>query len=171
MGASNRGGEASGSSIVTTSRFVFVFLFGFVLLYLPARLFAIVVWPARIGASQIGGILICGAGAAIGLLCVFNFALIGRGTPAPFAPPRRLVTRGPYRFVRNPMYMGVGVFFAGAAVFYQSNVLLAYVVLFVTASHFFVVLYEEPTLRRTFGSEYSKYCSRVARWWPHLYRS
>jgi protein-S-isoprenylcysteine O-methyltransferase Ste14 len=166
-GACNRGAEASRSSVVTTNRFVVVLLFGFVLLYLPARLFSFVSWPARIGASQVGGILMCGAGAAIALWCVFNFAVIGRGTPAPFAAPPRLVTRGPYRFVRNPMYIGVGVFFAGAAVFYQSRLLLAYLVLFVTASHLFVVWYEEPTLCRAFGNEYSRYCSRVRRWWPH----
>lgn len=156
---------------MTANRFVLVLLFGFVLLYLPARLFSIVVRPARIGISQIGGIGICATGGAIALWSVMNFALIGRGTPAPFAAPRRLVTRGPYRFVRNPMYIGVGLFFAGTAVFYQSSVLLAYVGLFVTASHLFVVLYEEPTLRRMFGSEYATYSSRVRRWWPRRWRS
>ena len=66
------------------------------------------------------------------------------------------------------MYIGVGLWFGGAALSYQSSLVLAYVVLFVIASHLFVVWYEEPTLRRTFGSEYLTYCSRVRRWMPRL---
>jgi len=153
---------------MTANRFVLVLVFGFVLIYLPARLFSVVAWPARIGILQIAGIVICAIGAAIALWCVSSFAFIGRGTPAPFAAPRRLVTRGPYRFVRNPMYIGVGTFFVGAAVFYQSLLFLAYAVLFFFSSHLFVVLYEEPTLRRTFGDEYAAYCGRVKRWLPNL---
>jgi protein-S-isoprenylcysteine O-methyltransferase Ste14 len=153
---------------MTASRFVLVILFGFVLLYLPARLFSVIVWPARIGTSQVAGIVICTIGATIALWCVSSFAFIGRGTPAPFAAPRWLVTRGPYRLVRNPMYIGVGMFFVGAAVFYQSLLLLAYAVLFFASSHLFVVLYEEPTLHRTFGDEYTAYCGHVRRWLPRL---
>ena len=102
------------------------------------------------------------------MCCVLTFALLGRGTPAPFDPPRRLVIRGPYRFVRNPMYIGAGLALGGAALFYNSVWLLAYVVLFLLAAHIFVVWYEEPTLRRTFGEEYDSYCRRVRRWWPKI---
>jgi protein-S-isoprenylcysteine O-methyltransferase Ste14 len=151
---------------VRANRFVLVLLFGLVLIYLPIRLFSVVARPAGRGIFQVAGILICAAGGAIALWCASSFVLIGRGTPAPFAAPRRLVTRGPYRFVRNPMYIGVGVWFGGAALFYQSSLMFAYVVLFVIASRLFVVWYEEPTLRSMFGSEYSTYCSRVWRWWP-----
>jgi protein-S-isoprenylcysteine O-methyltransferase Ste14 len=153
---------------VTANRFLLVILFGFVLIYLPARLFSLVARPARVGISQVVGIVICAAGAAIALWCVSTFAFIGRGTPAPFAAPRRLVTRGPYRLVRNPMYVGVGMFFVGAAVLYQSVLFLAYAVLFLVSSYLFVLLYEEPTLRRTFGDEYTAYCGRVRRWSPRL---
>lgn len=153
---------------MTANRIVFVLLFGFVLIYLPARLFSVVDWPASIGISQVAGIVICATGAAIALWCVSGFAFIGRGTPAPFAAPRRLVTRGPYRIVRNPMYIGVGMFSVGAAVFYQSLLVLAYAALFFVSSHWFVVLYEEPTLRRTFGDEYTSYCGRVRRWAPRF---
>jgi len=152
-------------------RFVILLLFGFILIYFPVYFFSTLQFPSAIGSVQIVGMVIGGIGAVIALSCVSNFAVIGRGTPAPFAAPRRLVTRGPYRFVRNPMYIGVGLFFAGAAVFYQSVPFLAYLCLFFVASHLFIVLYEEPTLRRTFGTEYSRYCGHVGRWWPHLGRS
>jgi protein-S-isoprenylcysteine O-methyltransferase Ste14 len=97
---------------------------------------------------------------------VFTFVFIGKGTPAPFDPPRKLVIRGPYRFVRNPMYIGAGMTLAGAALYYESLSVFIYTCLFFLATHLFVVLYEEPTLRRTFGDEYEAYCDRVKRWWP-----
>jgi protein-S-isoprenylcysteine O-methyltransferase Ste14 len=112
------------------------------------------------------GIVTGCVGAAAALWCIFTFAFIGKGTPAPFDPPRRLVIQGPYRFVRNPMYIGAGLALAGAALFYQSWTLLLYTGLFFLATHLFVVVYEEPTLRRTFGAEYEAYCNRVGRWRP-----
>ncbi|MDR3772496.1 MAG: isoprenylcysteine carboxylmethyltransferase family protein, partial [Terracidiphilus sp.] len=112
------------------------------------------------------GMIVGGIGAVVALWCVSTFIWIGKGTPAPFDPPRRLVIRGPYRFVRNPMYMGAGTALAGAALFYRSPTLLAYVAIFLLVAHLFVLLYEEPTLRRTFGPEYEAYCHRVRRWWP-----
>jgi protein-S-isoprenylcysteine O-methyltransferase Ste14 len=141
---------------------------GFVLIYLPARL---LLWsgiarPAAIELPQIMGMMVGSAGALVALSCVFTFAWIGRGTPAPFDPPRRLVIRGPYRFVRNPMYIGAGLALGGAALFFESVPLLAYCSGFLFASHLFVVGYEEPTLSRTFGQEYEAYCHRVRRWWP-----
>ncbi len=151
-------------------RFILVLLFGFVLIYVPVRLFSTVHWPMATGIFQVSGIVIGAIGAAIALSSVSSFAFIGRGTPAPFAAPRRLVTRGLYRFVRNPMYIGVGLFFAGAAVFYQSLLALAYAGLFFVGSHLFIVFYEEPTLRRTFGTDYSRYCGHVRRWRPHVRR-
>ena len=102
----------------------------------------------------------------LALSCVLTFAFIGKGTPAPFDPPRRLVVQGPYRIVRNPMYMGAGMALGGAALFYRSSALAAYVVLFLLVTHLFVVWYEEPTLRGLFGAEYDAYCRRVRRWGP-----
>ncbi len=141
---------------------------GFVLIYLPARVLS---WsgiarPAAVDWPQIVGMIVGGIGAVVALWCVSTFIWIGKGTPAPFDPPRRLVIRGPYRFVRNPMYMGAGTALAGAALFYRSPTLLAYVAIFLLVAHLFVLLYEEPTLRRTFGPEYEAYCHRVRRWWP-----
>jgi len=141
---------------------------GFVLVFLPARVLegSGVTRPDAIGAAQVGGTLLVVVGLAVAFWCVATFALLGRGTPAPFDPPRRLVVRGPYRFLRNPMYVGAGCALAGAAWFYGSLPLLGYAALFLLATHAFVVWYEEPTLRRTFGSDYDDYCRRVGRWWP-----
>ncbi len=141
---------------------------GLLLIYLPGRLLASsgVVRPEVVGAPQIAGIIVGVIGAVIALWCLFTFAFIGKGTPAPFDPPRRLVAAGPYRYVRNPMYIGAGLALLGAALFYMSLSILIYAGLFLLATHLFVVTYEEPTLRRTFGEEYEAYCHRVGRWWP-----
>jgi protein-S-isoprenylcysteine O-methyltransferase Ste14 len=144
-----------------------------VLVCVPGRLLAGsgIVRPAVIGVLQIVGMIIGTIGAAVALWCVFTFAFIGKGTPAPFDPPRRLVIRGPYRFVRNPMYIGAGLALLGAALFYQSWPLLIYAGVFFLATHLFVLLYEEPTLRQTFGEEYEGYCRRIRRWVPGRTRS
>jgi protein-S-isoprenylcysteine O-methyltransferase Ste14 len=141
---------------------------GFVLVYLPARFLSGsgIVEPVTTGAPQVAGMIAVAIGTAIALWCVFTFVFIGKGTPAPFDPPRKLVVRGPYRFVRNPMYIGAGMTLAGAALYYQSLSILIYTGLFFLITHLFVVLYEEPTLRRTFGDEYEAYLRRVRRWWP-----
>lgn len=141
---------------------------GLVLIYLPARLLSWsgIVRPESIEVQQVAGMVIGAAGATVALWCIFSFAFIGRGTPAPFDPPRRLVIQGPYRFLRNPMYVGAGLTLASAALFYQSLQLLGFTVVFFLATHIFVVWYEEPTLRRTFGPEYETYCRKVSRWWP-----
>jgi protein-S-isoprenylcysteine O-methyltransferase Ste14 len=144
---------------------------GLVLVYAPARILAAsgIVRPAAIGVRQITAMLVTAVGAAIALWCIFTFATIGRGTPAPFDPPRRLVTQGPYRFVRNPMYIGAALALGGAALFYTSVPLLGYAGVFLLTSHLFVVFYEEPTLRRTFGPlQYEAYCSKVRRWRPRI---
>jgi protein-S-isoprenylcysteine O-methyltransferase Ste14 len=144
---------------------------GFLLIYLPARLLSWsgIVRPTALGASQIVGMIVGSTGALVALYCIFTFTKIGKGTPAPFDPPRRLVIQGPYRFVRNPMYIGAGLALAGAALFYESLSLLAYGAVFLVACHLFVVLYEEPSLRRSFGPEYGAYCHRVGRWWPSVH--
>ena len=141
---------------------------GLLLIYVPARLLA---WtgishPASIEIPQLLGMSAGAIGALIALWCILTFALIGRGTPAPFDPPRRLVVRGPYRFVRNPMYLGAGLALAGAGLFYGSLFLLGYAGFFLLVCHVFVIIYEEPALRSTFGSEYEIYCRKVGRWRP-----
>ena len=153
--------------LVRTITYATLFI-GLLLVYLPSRILAWsgMVRPAAMGWPQIAGVLIGAAGALIALSCACAFAFIGKGTPAPFDPPRRLVVRGPYRFLRNPMYAGAALAVAGAALFYRSIQLLAFVVGFLLITHLFVVLYEEPTLRRLFGLDYQAYCQRVHRWLP-----
>ena len=143
---------------------------GLVLIYVPARLvsWSGILRPAAIDVQQVAGMVIGAAGAAVALWCIFTFASFGKGTPAPFDPPRRLVTQGPYRFVRNPMYIGAGLGLASATLFYESLPLLGYTGLFFLATHLFVVWYEEPTLRQTFGQEYETYCRQTSRWWPSV---
>jgi protein-S-isoprenylcysteine O-methyltransferase Ste14 len=141
---------------------------GLVLIFLPMRVLSSsgIIQPAAIGSWQVAGMLLGGAGAVLALLCIFTFVFVGRGTPAPFDPPRRLVVQGPYRVVRNPMYIGAGLTLAGAALFYRSFALLGYLSLLFLVTHLFVVAYEEPTLRRTFGEDYQAYCEKAGRWWP-----
>jgi protein-S-isoprenylcysteine O-methyltransferase Ste14 len=143
---------------------------GLLLIFLPNQILSStgILRPPAIGVWQVAGMLLGASGAAIALACILTFVFVGRGTPAPFDPPRRLVVQGPYRFVRNPMYLGAGFALAGAALFYQSIPLLGYAGLFLIITHFFVVLYEEPTLRQTFVADYDAYCRRTSRWWPKL---
>lgn len=137
---------------------------GFVLVYLPSRFLSWsgIVEPAITGPPQVAGMIVVIIGTAIALWCVFTFVFVGKGTPAPFDPPRKLVIRGPYRFVRNPMYVGAGMPLAGAALYYESLSILIYAGLFFLVTHLFVVLYEEPTLRRAFGDEYEAYVGASA---------
>jgi protein-S-isoprenylcysteine O-methyltransferase Ste14 len=141
---------------------------GLVLIYVPARLLSWsgIVRPVVMEVPQIAGMVIGAAGAAVALWCIFTLASVGKGTPAPFDPPRRLVMQGPYRFVRNPMYIGAGLALVGAGFFYELLLVLGYSGLFFLAMHLFVVWHEEPALRRTFGQEYEAYCGRVRRWRP-----
>jgi protein-S-isoprenylcysteine O-methyltransferase Ste14 len=143
---------------------------GLLLVLLPARLLSWsgVTRPSAVGLPQVTGILVTVMGAVVAVSCILTFAFLGKGTPAPFDPPRRLVARGPYRYVRNPMYLGAALALSGAALFHESAVLASYVAAFLVITHALVVWYEEPTLRATFGAEYDRYCQEVRRWWPRV---
>jgi protein-S-isoprenylcysteine O-methyltransferase Ste14 len=113
--------------------------------------------------------LLIGVGVAIYLHTAFwGFALRGQGTPAPIAPPQRLVVEGLHHHVRNPMYIGVLLMVWGQALLFWSRALAEYVVFLWLAFHVFVRLYEEPALQKQFGDEYEAYRRRVPRWIPRL---
>ncbi len=103
-------------------------------------------------------------GVAIYAWCAFDFVSFGRGTPAPIDPPKRLVVRGLYRFTRNPMYVGVLSILCGEALWFGSPALLLYALAVFGMFQTFVVVYEEPTLRRLFGADYERYRAGVPRW-------
>jgi protein-S-isoprenylcysteine O-methyltransferase Ste14 len=108
-------------------------------------------------------------GACIGLYCIFAFAWTGRGTPAPFDPPRDLVVQGIYRYTRNPMYWGGFLILLGQwALFGTHWTALIYTAGFMALAHLLVWFHEEPALRRKFGEAYSDYCRNVPRWMPRL---
>ena len=107
-------------------------------------------------------------GAAIYFRCAWEFAVRGLGTPAPIAPTKYLVTTALHRYVRNPMYLGVALAIVGEAVIFRSVHILIYAALMLTIAHVFVVLYEEPTLRRQFGESYEEYRRTVPRWIPKV---
>jgi protein-S-isoprenylcysteine O-methyltransferase Ste14 len=126
-----------------------------------APFFGIAVFPWA------GGLLI--ALGAVGLLDSFSrFALQGLGTPAPVFPTRHLVVTGLYRFVRNPMYVAVASTILGQGLIFGNVRVLEYGAIVWLLFHLFVLGYEEPTLRRTFGDEYKLFCAEVPRWIPRL---
>ena len=112
------------------------------------------------------GFVLVAAGAGVLLSAFARFVLEGLGTPAPVAPPERLVVGGLYRYVRNPMYLAVAATIVGQALLLGQLVLLPYVAAFAAAVAAFVRWYEEPALRRRFGEEYEAYRRAVPGWWP-----
>lgn len=98
---------------------------------------------------------------------VWDFASRGRGTLAPFDPPRQLVVTGPHRCVRNPMYVGLLAIIVAEAIALGSATLAVYAGAVFAAFSTFVIAYEEPALRARFGAEYEDYCARVPRWFVH----
>jgi protein-S-isoprenylcysteine O-methyltransferase Ste14 len=117
------------------------------------------------------GLALTAVGAAVGLSCVFLFATQGRGTPAPFDPPREFVATGPYRFVRNPMYIGGLLVLGGFGLMLRSPCVLLLAVASAVLVHLFVVLVEEPGLEWRFGDRYHKYKRSVHRWVPRRPRT
>ena len=110
------------------------------------------------------------AGTAVMLWCAWAFTVRGHGTPSPTDPPRELVVSGLYRYVRNPIYLGVLAVFVGYVLWHPSRAILLCPVLVAVSSHLFVIFYEEPHLRKTFGAAYKEYCQSVPRWIPRFKR-
>jgi len=150
-------------SIVYAALFI-----GVVLVFIPEQILAAtgITRPEQIGTLESVALVLVVLGGALAIWCILTFAVVGKGTPAPFDPPRKLVAAGPYRLIRNPMYVGAGTALTGAALFYQSAALVAFAAGFLVMTHLFVVFYEEPTLERTFGARYADYRNAVPRWVP-----
>lgn len=107
-------------------------------------------------------------GMATLLWCAADFVRKGQGTPLPADAPKHLVIDGLYRYLRNPMYVGVLLFVIGNAIWFGSSLLLGYAILLWIIFHIFVTFYEETHLRKIFGAEYQQYCQTVPRWIPHF---
>ena len=120
------------------------------------------------GARWMPGYFVLGCGLCLLVWCVRDFYVSGRGTLAPWDPPRHLVIVGLYRFTRNPMYLGVLTVVAGWALAESSPVLWRYLLFLAVAFHLRVMLFEEPWLERQFGPQWSAYSAGVRRWWPRV---
>jgi protein-S-isoprenylcysteine O-methyltransferase Ste14 len=126
-------------------------------------------WDAAAGVPgwlQALGVLVAAGGVGFLLHAFARFVVEGLGTPAPVAPPERLVVGGVYRHVRNPMYLAVTAAILGQAAILGDAGLVVYAALFLAVCAAFVRLYEEPHLARTFGAQYEAYRRAVPGWWP-----
>lgn len=112
------------------------------------------------------GALLMALGGALAILCAGTLVARGRGTPAPFDPPGEFVATGPYRWVRNPMYLGGVLLLAGFGLWHRSAAMVAFAGVFWILAHLFVVLQEEPGLEDRFGEGYRQYLRSVNRWMP-----
>jgi protein-S-isoprenylcysteine O-methyltransferase Ste14 len=145
-----------------------VLLPGTVAVVIPALL--VWVWGVNVQpvTALVGAVLVV-IGLALVVWTVTLFVKVGHGTLAPWDPTSKLVVRGPYRFVRNPMITGVGTMLAGEAIFFRSWAIAIELTVFAVVNAIYFPLVEEPGLARRFGAEYEEYCSRVPRWLPRVH--
>ena len=156
-------------SLALRSLLWMILLPGFFAGFVPLRFFGL----ARVQLDlrnpvDLFGILAIGLGAGLLLACIWEFARSGRGTLSPVDPPRELVVRGLYRYVRNPMYLSVTMVVFGEVLLTGSRGLFLYWAIWFIGVNLFVMGYEEPTLRRRFGDSYDVYRRDVHRWIPKL---
>jgi len=162
----------SSASLTLRSLLWTVLLPGTVTGYLPWRFFGLD-WGAFHLAGPVDaiGLLCILAGCALLVSCIVEFAVAGRGTLSPADPPRHLVVRGLYRYVRNPMYLSVTTIVLGEALLARSQALAVYWAFWFLCANLFVLGYEEPALRRRFGASYEQYTQGVGRWLPKFRRT
>lgn len=148
----------------------FVVAPGFFAVFIPWYTTGWTIGPPLLGLEPLRwiGAALIGLGAVILLDTFTRFAFEGRGTPAPAFPTVTLVVSGPYRYVRNPMYLAVSALIVGQALLIGCVPLLLYGLGFWAATHLFVLFYEEPVLRRRYGARYEAYAAHVRRWRPRL---
>jgi len=143
---------------------------GMVAGYVPWRICRWHVGAPLLGSSlvRLVGVLLMAAGLPVLLDSFARFALQGLGTPAPIFPTSHLVVSGLFRYLRNPMYVAVVSLVLGQGLFFGSVRVLEYGVAVWAGFHLFVLIYEEPSLRKTYGPEYEQFCANVPRWIPRL---
>ena len=157
----------SSASLTLRSLFWTLLLPGAVAGYVPWRFFGLDRAAFRLaGPLDVIALLCILAGGALLVSCIVDFAVAGRGTLSPADPPRYLVVRGLYRYVRNPMYLSVTTIVLGEALLTWSRSLTVYWAFWFLCANLFVLGYEEPALRRRFGASYERYTQRVGRWVP-----
>lgn len=144
---------------------------GTVTVYLPWRI--VTDWyPAReefsCHGARLAGVLPIALGVILLFSCIGRFAVVGEGTLSPLDAPRRLVTGGMYRYVRNPMYLAVMAILLGESLVFCSIPLAVYSAVCFVVFNLVILFYEEPALRRRFGSSYRQYCRKAGRWLPRL---
>jgi protein-S-isoprenylcysteine O-methyltransferase Ste14 len=118
---------------------------------------------------HLAGLLCIALGSLLLVACISEFVRSGHGTLSPVDPPRQLVVRGLYRYVRNPMYLSVTMILLGEVLVTGSAALLVYWIVWFIGVNLFVLGYEEPTLHRRFGSAYNRYRAEVGRWLPRIW--
>jgi protein-S-isoprenylcysteine O-methyltransferase Ste14 len=161
------GVERSAKNVLVTVVFVALGPPGWVAVYLPAWMTRWQV-PQEAWGWRILAVMLIAAGLVPLGESIVRFVRVGWGTLAPVVPTERLVVGGFYRYVRNPMYLGVLMLIAGQGVLFWSSSLWEYLGVVAIAFHLFVLVYEEPTLRRKYGEDYEEFCRHVPRWVPRL---
>jgi protein-S-isoprenylcysteine O-methyltransferase Ste14 len=166
-------GRRTMKTIVVALR-AFVYMTGFLILWgwvaLRVRVFDRNLGISLPAGMKTLGFILLAVGGILALTCAGTFVRWGRGTPAPFDAPREFVAIGPYRYVRNPMYIGALTVLVGFGLYQRSpSILLLSLVLFLLV-HLFVVLLEEPGLKARFGVTYGEYLKAVPRWVPRVRR-
>ena len=120
--------------------------------------------PDEWTALHLVGLVLAAIGLTIMMICIWRFPSEGQGTISPVDPTRKLVTGGLYKYSRNPIYVGVTILLLGEAIYFLSWRLVVYAVVLLFVFHIWILLHEEPRLRRVFGAEYDEYSARVRRW-------
>jgi protein-S-isoprenylcysteine O-methyltransferase Ste14 len=149
--------------------FLIVALTAFVALPLLVLFFSNGFLAFQIGFYRFLGLIPLVVGAFLAFWTALSFALIGKGTPAPFDPTKNLVTIGLFNYVRNPMYLGAVLVMIGEGFLLQSSVIFLLAMTMWVFFHVFVIYYEEPDLKKRFGKEYEEYLCEVLRWLPRVF--
>ena len=159
----------SAASLAVRSLMWTILFPGFFAGYVPWRFFGLgQIRLTELNQTSLLGLICVGLGVVLLAACIVEFARSGRGTLSPMDPPRHLVIRGLYKYVRNPMYLSVTTIVLGEVLLTHSFELAVYWAIWFVAVNLFVMGYEEPTLRRRFGRSYDQYTECVGRWVPRL---